>query len=268
MSTWNQKVYETGVSGIGIQFSTENNVFPVALLNNNCLNTTDCRYRYGWNAQSSFSLVKTASAVSGGIIYGNKLPTARYSLGQEGNLVKIYQISISGSINITVPTCDISLASKNMIVQMGTHYRRDFTGIGSGTAWNDASIRLINCTQFFGNSSDGSSGATFNGTSSIYSLSPNRAEIRLSPLNGIEDGINGIMKINDHSQKATGIGIQLSTTTSTSGKIDLNNAVLYPLPQDGSADVTLPLYARYIQTESLVKGGVANGRLEYTITYQ
>lgn len=268
VSAWSNKIYETGVPGIGIMFSTQNKDFPTLQLNNDCLNTTDCHYRYGWNAQSSFSLVKTADVVSAGIIYGNKLPTARYSLGQEGNLVDIYQISISGNINITVPTCDISLSSKNMIVRMGTHYRGDFSGVGSGTGWNDASIRLINCTQFFGNSSDGSSSATFNGTSSTYSLSPNRAEVRLNPLSGIEDGLNGIMKINDHPQKAKGIGIQLSTTTSENGKIDLNNAVLYALPQDGSSDVTLPLYARYIQTESQVKGGVANGRLEYTITYQ
>lgn len=261
-------VYETGVPGIGIKFSTAGHDFPFEINNTDCSNTVDCHYPYGWNAISSFSLVKTADNVSAGTIYGSRLPSVFYQLGQSGDMIDIYQFSISGAINITVPTCDISPASTNMYVQMGTTNSSSFYGPGTGAGWHDASILLINCTHFFGNSSGGSSGATFNGTSTTYSISPNRAEVTLTPLNGIIDAANGVMKIDDHPQKASGVGIQLSTTRSTSGKVDFSSPVLYALPQDGASTVTLPLYARYVQTESSVAEGIANGRLEYTITYQ
>lgn len=267
-SALNNEIYETGIPGIGIKFSTSNADFPATENIAECANNDKCDYRYGWNAPSSFSLVKIADPVSAGIINAGRLPTVIYSLGQQGELVPIYQISLSGSINISVPTCDISLASQRMTIQMGSHFKGDFSGIGTGTDWKDASIVLINCTQFYGNSSAGGSGATFNGTSTTYSIAPNRAELSLAALGGIEDAANGIMKLDAHAQKATGVGIQLSTTRSTSGKVDLSSPVIYPLPQDGSSTITIPLYARYIQTENTVKGGVANGRLEYTISYQ
>ena len=267
-STLNSKIYETGVPGIGIKFSASGQDFPSTQNNTDCSNTDLCRYRYGWHAISSFSLVKIADNIAAGVITGNNLPTVSYNFGQEGNLLHIYQFSITGNIHISVPTCDISLASQHMTVQMGKHYKGNFAGAGTGTEWKDASIVLVNCTQFYGNSSAGDSGATFNGTSTTYSIAPNRAELTLKVLSGIEDAANGIMKIDEHPQKATGVGIQLSTTRSTSGKVDLNNPLIYPLPQDGSSTIAIPLYARYVQTQNKVQGGVANGRLEYTITYQ
>ncbi len=267
LSSMNQ-VYKTNLAGIGIKFSSSGNDFPFRTNNSDCSNTTDCKYFNGWSAPSSFSLVKTADNVSAGTIIGSQLPTVLYQLGQESSMVNIYQLSITGQINITVPTCDISFASSNMYVPMGTTPISHFSGSGSGTDWHDASITLINCNPFFGNSSAGGSGGSFNGTSTTYSLTPNRAEVTLTPLNGIESAANGIMKIDDHPQKASGIGIQLSTTRSTSGKVDLSLPLPYSLPQDGSSTVTLPLYARYVQTESSVTAGKANGRLEYTIIYQ
>lgn len=267
LSSLNQ-VYNTNLAGIGIKFSSSGNDFPFRTNNSDCSNTTDCKYFNGWNAPSSFSLVKTADNVSAGTISGSHLPTVLYQLGQASSMVNIYQLSVTGQINITVPTCDISLASSNMYVPMGTENMGRFSGPGTGAEWHDASITLVNCAQFLGNSSGGGSGGSFNGTTTTYSLTPNRAEVTLTPLNGIVSAANGVMKIDDHPQKASGIGIQLSTTRSTSGKIDFNSPVPYALPQDGSSTMTLPLYARYVQTESTVSAGKANGRLEYTITYQ
>ena len=76
------------------------------------------------------------------------------------------------------------------------------------------------------------------------------------------------MRIDDETLSATGIGIQLSSSESTSGLIDLTTGITQTLPDDGTRNITVPLYARYIQTENSVTAGKANGRLEYIITYQ
>jgi type 1 fimbria pilin len=83
---------------------------------------------------------------------------------------------------------------------------------------------------------------------------------------------DGIIKIAttgaNNTPHAVGVGIQLSTTESVVGKVNLNNPLEYTLPTDGRLSITLPLYARYIKTASTVTGGKANGKLTFTVTYK
>ncbi len=263
------KIYQTGVSGIGIQFiHNDGTHFPYIYATTSCTNTSSCFFSSIWPASSSFVLIKTSENVIGGTISGSDLPVARYSLGLTGSMVPIYDIKISGNLTVNTPTCNISLVSKSAVVSMGSHKVSDFSGQGSGTAWKDASIILHNCGQFYGNSS--TSIAIFDGTQNIdaIGLTSNVASITLLPGDGINDATNGIMKIADNTATATGVGIQLSRSASTSDKIDLNAAYKLILPKDGSSNITIPLYARYIQTDSLLTAGKANGNLIYTISYQ
>ena len=271
-SDYSTTVYQTGVPGIGVKFVYGNSRgdFP-AKVNENCMGI-NCNYpSSGWDADSRVVFVKTADVVTAGIIEGSQLPTALYSAGQNDSMLDVYKVSLSGSLQITSPTCNITAASKTMTVNMGKHKITAFTSKGATTEWKNASIQLANCGRFYGNIPSGFRAGVFDGNT----FTPddpninNFLSISLTPLNGSEDAAKGIMKIADHPLKATGVGIQLSTSESTSGLVNLASPTLkQTLPKDGSQEITVPLYARYIQTADSVIAGKSNGLLEYVITYQ
>jgi len=274
-TTYSNTVYETGVPGIGVKFVRGNSAadFPTTLASATC--TADylgCGFINGWNTDSRLVFIKTASTVTGGVINASQLPTALYSYGQSGSMLDVYKITLTGSLQVTTPTCDISPVSQTMTVNMGTYQVSAFSGKGSATGWKNASIQLANCGQFYGNIPSGKLGGTFNGTTmTTPDLVNNFLTVKLTPRNGTAsatDAANGIMKIDDEALSATGVGIQLSSSESTTGIINLTTGITQTLPKDGTRNITVPLYARYIQTENSVTAGTANGRLEYVITYQ
>jgi type 1 fimbria pilin len=266
-------VYPTNVAGIGVRYSVNANNFPysvpatsVAQVNNAFISSFQPA-----KLDVNISFIKTASAVSANIITASDLPQGMYSVGRSStDKAPYFKFSLSGTLQVTTPTCNIAPASANMTVTLGEHHRSVFTGKGSGTPWKDASIVLINCPQFYGNSSTSvgtyTGGTTF---SNPQSLTANSLEVKLTPLNGINSADSSIMNIDSGSGAAEGIGIQLSTSESSSGKINFNEKMKSTLPMGVTVgSLTIPLYARYIQTESSITAGVAKGRLEYIITYQ
>jgi type 1 fimbria pilin len=272
-SDYSTAVYKTGVPGIGVKFVYGNSYrdFPVKI--ETCSSSaTGCYFTSGWSANSRVVFIKTADVVTAGTIEGGQLPTALYSVEQNDSMLAVYKVSLSGSLQVTSPTCNITAASKSMTVNMGKHKITAFTGKGATTEWKNASIQLANCGRFYGNTPSGYTAGTFDGSSTyVPSTNPNNnfLSITLTPLNGSEDAAKGIIKIADHPLKATGIGIQLSTSESTSGLVNLASPTLkQTLPKDGSQEITVPLYARYIQTADSVIAGKSNGLLEYVITYQ
>lgn len=267
------KIYKTNIAGIGVRFRAGDPPtysFPVNYYSSTCTAASDdqyCNFTKGWVADTTIQLIKTDNTVGTGAITGASLPTSVYTAGQSGSMVDIYKINISGSLSVNIPTCDITSASQSMVVPMGKHHVADFSGVGSGTEWKDASIRLNNCGHFYGNSS--AAIASFDGTSNVplTDLTSNAAVVTLTPLDGNIKPEEGVMALSD-SSSATGIGIQLSSSESESGKINLNAAYTKMLPKDGTTNFTIPLFARYIQTENAVGAGTANGKLEYTISYR
>lgn len=271
LSSYGRGVYETGLPGIGIKFVRGNGLadFPTTVLSTNCVASEHCFYEDGWSADSRILFIKTANTVTPGTISVNNLPSVVYSFGQSGSMRNIYKISLIGNLKITTPTCDISPASQAMSVDMGQHYTDTFTGKGSVTQWKDASIQLTNCGQFYGNTPNGYLAKTYNGTASTAAvMQQNVLSISLNPLNGVVDAAKGIMKIDNASDRATGIGIQLSRSKNTSDLVNLADKSSQKIAQDGPTSITVPLFARYIQTENNVLAGKANSKLEYTITYQ
>lgn len=273
-TAYSDTVYETGVPGIGVKFVRNYGAadFPTTSAVSGCTGSVTCLYGNGWSADSRIVFIKTASTVTGGVIDASQLPTALYSFGQTSSMIDVYKITLTGSLQINTPTCDISTVSQAMTVNMGNYHISAFSGKGSATGWKNASIQLANCGQFYGNIPSGYIGETFNGTTTSTSATRNNfLSVTLYPQNGTRsttDAANGIMKIDDETPGATGVGIQLSSSESTSGLIDLTTGITQILPKDGTRNITVPLYARYIQTENSVTAGKANGRLEYVITYQ
>lgn len=271
--TYSSEVYNTNLPGIGIKFVSglrSGDAFPVTYPSSSCTETsTICSWTGGFGATSWFSLIKTANNVPAGSVSASSLPSVIYSVGQPGAMVDVYKITLSGDIQITTPTCDITLASQSMTVNMGRHEMSAFSGKGATTDWKDASINLNNCGQFFGNSQGANVIATYNGQNVKYTKPPsNFVTVTLTPLDGIEDAAKGIMKIDDSPNQATGIGIQLSTNEDTTGLVNLTSGFTQALPMNGVLEVSIPLYARYIQTTDRATAGRANGSLEYTIAYQ
>ncbi|ESN53169.1 fimbrial protein [Enterobacter sp. MGH 16] len=258
-------VYETGIKGIGIMFWYSATGFPLSL-QGTCTNAS-CSGAFSF--QSDFSLFKIGD-VEPGVIQGSNLPVARYSVGQsQTNAVDMLEVALSGSISITTPTC--RLAEPNKVVLMGNESINSFSGKGSAAGWKDASIQLINCPTFYGNTGNRGSagtwtGSTVNGSSTLIY---NSLTLTLMPANGIVDATKGIMAINTtEPNSASGIGIQLVTNQSSVTPAALGTSTTTVLPTDGTAAFTFPLFARYIQTLDNVSAGSANGMLTYTVEYK
>jgi len=265
------KTWATDLGGIGIKISASAGAMGAMPLTQAmsgiCTNAWGCGWPSGYSAVSWLEIFKTGNTVEPGIINASTLPEIIYTFGQADSMVEIYRIRMSGTITVTVPTCNITPASKVMTVNMGAHKLSDFSGTGSHTGWVDASIYLDGCGQFNGYGT--STNATYNGSTVIAknAFTSNTFSVTLTPLNGVEAGA---MKLKDQISGATGFGIQLSRSQSDAGVMNLTGSTYNytdPLSNNGSATVTVPLYARYIQTAATATGGKADGMLEYTVSY-
>lgn len=265
--------YPTGVPGIGIRFKyysmDSDGDFP-GTSSGGCLVSRNCVWSGGYGARSWFHLIKTGT-VTPGTIKMSTMPVLVYTFGQSGSMLEVYRIKMSGTVKITVPTCNVSTASQAMTVKMGNHDRAAFSGTGSTSDWVDSSIKLDGCGRFYGNTT--SAYATFDGTSSnaTNALTQNNFTVTLTPRYGVVSvGGKGVMKIKSGTGSATGFGIQLARSKSESGVMNLSSSYAYtdPLPNTGATTITVPLYARYIQTQSTTTAGDAYGMLEFMVAYK
>lgn len=262
------KIYATSLPGIGVTFGTIAGTFPVSSTLTGCSNVTNCGMTNGYQAYSWILFVKTANTVTPGTINASSLPILIYTMGQNGDMVEIYRIKMTGTITVVVPTCNITPASKAMTINMGKHKLSDFSGSGSHTGWVDASIHLEGCGPFYGYAK--TTHATFDGSSTLIprnAYAKNNFRVTLTPRYGVA---SGAMKVKQHKTSAVGFGIQLSRSKSDAGVLNLTD-VSYnytdPLPNTGSTTVTVPLFARYVQTAATAISGKADGALEYTVSY-
>jgi type 1 fimbria pilin len=264
------KTWATNLGGIGIKISVGAGAMGATPLTQAvgelCANNWSCSWS-NYGAGSWLEIFKTGNTVAPGTINASTLPEIVYTIGQADSMVEIYRIRMTGTITVTVPTCNITPASKVMTVNMGAHKLSDFSGTGSHTGWVDASIYLDGCGQFNGYGT--STNATYNGSTvtAQNAFTSNKFSVTLTPLNGVAAGA---MKLKDQISGATGFGIQLSRSQSDAGVMNLTGETYNytdPLSSNGSTTVTVPLYARYIQTAATATGGKADGMLEYTVSY-
>lgn len=266
-SPYGGRMFETNIPGISVVYMASGTVSSGAY-------TKGFPYQHAPGAYSDmflknnpvakeFALIKTGD-IQPGIITGASLPTAVFSGGQSGDMHEILRYRLTGQITVTVPTCQIE--SPNKVVQMGSHLiSGTFTGIGSTTAWEDASIRLINCPTFYGNR-----GTTTSLT--YFGIAPVRANIwalSLQPVFGTIDDAQGIISLDSSGPAdASGIGIQLATAQNESSFIHLNEEFGGDFPTDGVASLSIPIFARYIQTETHVTPGRADSSVIYQLEYR
>ncbi|HIE9359429.1 TPA: fimbrial protein [Klebsiella quasipneumoniae subsp. similipneumoniae] len=260
-------VYETGLKGIGIVFWYSGNAFPFS--QTLCGTVPVCLGQTGEGATSDFSLVKIGP-VEPGEISASNLPSVEYTAGvSESDSLSVVKISFTGSVSVSVPSCQIE--KPNDVVSLGRHNINEFSGKGSYTPWKDASIRLINCPFFYGNTNyTGNAAGTFDGaTINASSTSLRNAwSLKITPGNGVIDSARGVISVSDTEDSAGGLGIQLASSPDDTAFLNLSSSYTGLIPADGASSVTIPLYARYIQTSDTIKAGIANGFVTYLLEYK
>ncbi|MGM8398326.1 fimbrial protein [Enterobacter hormaechei] len=264
--SWNGYIYETGVQGIGLTLSMMSTRKPApGSVGTNCYAGRSCTDT-GNAARVYLALVKTGP-ISPGIINASNFPTFKAGLGREASNIELYTLNFTGSLNITLPTC----TTPDFSVALGKWPAERFTGKGSTTPWVAANITLTNCGTFVGSNVSTDNYWSDDLSYSFTNMQWNTWSLSLSPVTSVLDSANGIMALdNSTGSAATGIGIQLSsgdTTSADSHIIDLGTALTGIFNSDGASSVTIPLSARYIQTEDSVTAGTADGKLIYTISY-
>ncbi|MBF4165092.1 type 1 fimbrial protein [Enterobacter hormaechei] len=265
-SSWDGYIYETGVPGIGFNLSMMSSRTPApGSAGTNCYASKSCTDA-GVNARMYLALVKTGP-ITAGVINASNFPTFKVGIGREASNIELYTLNFAGSLNVTLPTC----TTPDVNVSLGKWSTERFTGKGSTTPWVAANITLTNCGTFVGSNIGTDNYWSDNGSSFSSTMQWNTWSITLSPVSSVLDSASGIMSVDTSvPSAATGIGIQVSsgdTTSADSHIIDFGNALTGTFNSDGSSSVTIPLSARYIQTEDSVSAGTANGKLVYTVSY-
>jgi type 1 fimbria pilin len=143
---------------------------------------------------------------------------------------------------------------------------KELTGISSTTsAWIDVPIALNNCPAFFGvfrsaNTSDSGVAQTSR---------PNQISYRVDPVTSVVNPAQGVMALQPDGVNPTaqGIGIQLVDAGNNPVSYGTTRASGLALNQVNGSSYTIPLKARYYQTEATISAGQANGAATVTLIY-
>ncbi|WP_343583438.1 fimbrial protein [Herbaspirillum sp.] len=267
LSSWNTgtyagKVYETGVTGIGVAIWRGGVVFPGSYTLNNGSGLT-------WSIPSAFdiSLIKIGP-VSPGVISGANLPTAQFdAIG--GTTLGLMRTRFTGNIQIVSQTC----TTPDVAVDLGAHKVSEFSGTGSVTPWRNFSIRLQNCPAFYGRSASLRNTDSATGwVESNKTLNPNVLGFSLAPTTVTPLGFPGTVlpsRTSSGPKEATGVGIQIADSGGSA--VQFNTVLpsgITPTAVSG-ASYNIALQARYIQiTSGAPTPGPANTSVLFTINYQ
>jgi type 1 fimbria pilin len=183
-----------------------------------------------------------------------------------GELFDVGEMCFSGSINIVSKTC----TTPDITVDMGSYSLNTLKVKGKTTGWKDASIHLVNCPVFYGRGEESSSTRwSQNGSSTVADNIENVISVKITPGTDVLDDEKGIFSLTKETDSAQGIGVQLAYGTADMADIfALSKSKDFPRPLNSSGEVTIPLVARYIQTEDKVSSGQADSIATYTISYR
>lgn len=274
------KVYQTGVPGIGVTFTDVNDKpFPFTTApREECIGRKGgtCIMPYRDRSIIELKLIKIGD-VSPGVIQGASLPQVAVEMHVADNQPLSLNLATSGSISMLAKTCDTS----DITVRMGTYSIHDFAGVNSATGWQNFNIALRNCPAFVGSrlTADGAQWdleAGFaqplrKGSFSRSGTASHNMQFRIDPVRTAINTRDGILSLDaSHSgqaQAAKGVGVQIATGSGARLPLAVNQSTGLRLrATPGNYDI--PLRARYRQTEETVTPGPANATATFTIIYQ
>ena len=279
VSSGGKNIFPTNVPGIGVVIGL---VDPLSTIKSsgqvitsfpyknsvNFDNLTTLNVSYTGVYQIKIELVKTGYIPEGTqVVQGASFPSFQFYVGFDSPIVdeKLSTTLIfSGNIIAYTKTC--LLASSMIDVDLGKHWKSFFTGPGSVTEWKDFDITLKDCPPFYGQTHD-SFGTSYLGN--IDLVVDNKIMFNFNSINGVVAGNPQLAMIENSPNSAEGVAIEVSERNSgTSLNLDGSAPVaLQGLTTVDSASYTLPLKARYVQYDSEVKEGKADGALIFTISY-
>lgn len=240
--------YETDVPGVGIKLFRDSGsiqvYYPHQLTfgGNSTVTLIGGRFR--------IQLIKTAAQTGSGVIAPNGRFTTYYFDGDGPGRPVLTSTFRGSGTTVVSPTCEVQAGSRNIAVDFGSVANTTFTGVGSKAVDRDFEIRL-NC--------QGSNVAAYQSKIGIR-------------LDADQDSSNmpGVLKLSAASNSATRIGIQMvQRDGSTEREVRFGQTVNVGTTTTGTSTMTLPLRARYVQTQAgTVGAGVANGQATFTIQYE
>lgn len=240
-------VYATDVAGVGIRVYRNSGdiqtYYPhtLQLSRNTTLSLSGGTFRV--------ELIKTAAQTGSGSIAPNGRFTTYYYDGNGASRPVLTSTFRATGTTVVSPTCEVDAGSRNIVVDFGSVPNSSFTGVGSRAVDRDFSITL---------SCQGSNVAQYQSTIGI--------QLDATAASGNQPGT---LAITSGSNSATRIGIQIVRRNGSSEQtISFGDSLMLGDTVTGTSSMTLPLRARYIQTQAGTVGpGEANGTATFTITY-
>lgn len=187
-----------------------------------------------------YTLVKTGPIPAGPQSFSGQAATSVIT-----DLGSAFELNVRGGVQQAQCTLKTDAVSADP-VQLGHYTLADFTGVGSTTPDVDFHIKLSDCED-------------------DPNASTAKAHIRLEGRNGsvVEDPGLGLFSLSSNST-ASGIAIQLLRSDGSPMELQ-NNVPITPL---SIGTTQLDFRARYYQTAARVGTGLAEGALDFTISYR
>lgn len=233
-------LYDSGIPGVGYRVKfTSSGSCPKVWWPSSC---TDTWAGVAGSHSLLVELVKTGPIVAGGTLTGI---FAEWKVGAEQYLRYTWRGSVT--VKPVIPTCKV--ATPSIAVSLGNIPANKFSGVGSTSTPESFKIAL-QCA-------DGDAGRT---TDVHLTLTDQTAPANRSAVLSLTSG-----------STAQGVGIQIKSGTALisygpdSAAQDNPNRWYAGAAANGTFQI--PLSASYVQTGAVVKGGSANGRATFTMSY-
>lgn len=242
-------VYPTAVAGVGIRVSREFEDGLVSAYYPHVLQRP-ANSRYGLGpGPFRVELIKTHALTGSGPIAPSGRFTTYYADGSGAQRPALTSSFTGLGTTVVSPTCEVQAGSRNIAVDFGSVSNTSFTGVGSRAVNRDFDIHL-NCQG--GN------------------LAEYQSPVRIS-LGGTQHVSNmfGVLALLSVPDSASRIGIEMVRRDGSSER-ELRLGQHYDIGTTtvGNSTLTLPLRARYVQTQpGPVGAGIARGRATFTIHY-
>lgn len=229
LSSLGSNIYNTNLPGVGIRLT---NTASGKMLPYDQSMSPNAYVVVSGNGIKS-ELIKT------GDITGGTLDTGMLARASVANQFYLANVTLNGTNTITSESCSVTTNPVN--VPLGDHGKSEFSGPGTGTAWQTFNINL-SCVQ----------GARIN--------------VRIDATADSDAGVPGVIKLDSDPVNASGVGVQLWYRYEDSPVQFGQERYYYTSPSGGNEYVQLQ--ARYYQTTQSVTAGKANATATFTLTYK
>ena len=228
LSSRGNKVYNTNIAGVGLRLT----------------NTASGKLLPYDQSMGTGSVIINADGIKAeliktGDITGGTLDTGMLARASVANQFYFANVTLNGTNTITSESCSVTTNQVN--VPLGDHDKSEFSGPGTGTAWQTFNINL-SCVQ----------GARIN--------------VRIDATADSDAGVPGVIKLDSDPVNASGVGVQLWYRYEDSPVQFGQERYYYTSPSGGNEYVQLQ--ARYYQTTQSITAGKANATATFTLSYK